>query len=223
MFPLYDISKRKRIPFVTVAFIALCGLAFAIQLAQPDLTSFLYKYALVPQNINFTDISTLYPFVTAIFLHGGLMHIASNMWFLWVFGDNVEEEFKLWYLPFILLGGVVGNLIQYFTMHEASIPILGASGAVAAVLGAYIAMFPFNRIKTLLILFIFISFIDVPAWLMLGWWFVSQLFNGVASITQSASTSDVAWFAHLGGFAFGYLVARLLRKRNEYYISYRPK
>jgi membrane associated rhomboid family serine protease len=143
----------------------------------------------------------------SMFLHGGWLHIGGNMLYLWIFGNNVEDRLgALPYLGFYLLGGLAASALQIAFGPSSTIPSLGASGAIAAVLGAYFVLWPRARVKTLVIFF-FITWIEIPASVLLGFWFVLQLFSGVGSI--SGQTSDVAYWAHVGGFVFGLLVAWL--------------
>jgi membrane associated rhomboid family serine protease len=143
----------------------------------------------------------------AMFLHGGWLHIAGNMLFLWVFGNNVEDRMgRLIYLPFYLAGGVAAAAAQIVTSPDSAIPNLGASGAVAAVLGAYLVMFPRHRVLSLVPIFFFLQLIELPAIVVLGFWFVLQLFNGVGSISSEVA-GGVAYWAHIGGFVLGVVVA----------------
>src|SRR6185437_12433548 len=136
MFPLSDGFKSSKFPFMTWLLIAINAAAFIYEIMTPDIDSFINHYALVPSHVDFTNYITLIPFVTAIFLHGGFLHILSNMWFLFIFGDNVEEAFSPGgYLLLFLISGILGNLLQYAIMPHSSIPVLGASGAIAGVLG----------------------------------------------------------------------------------------
>ena len=156
--------------------------------------------------------------VTSMFLHGGWLHILSNMWVLFIFGDNVEERMGgLSYLLFYLLSGVAAALLQSFLLPSSSEPMIGASGAIAGVLGAYLILFPHARVASLVpILFIF-TVIQVPATLFLLFWFVSQLFSGWLAIGGAAG-SGIAWWAHVGGFLFGILSVFLFARRRIYHF-----
>ncbi len=214
MLPLRDSNKTHSFPLVTYALIALNIYFFFIEMSASDLDQFLSQYALVPAQVNFSSPETLKPFITSQFLHVGLLHLISNMWFLRIFGDNVEEAVgKIKYLFVYLLSGVVGGLLQYFFMPGSDIPMLGASGAVAGVLGAYFVFFPRHKIETLIPLGFFLTTIDLPASIMLIYWFVTQLFSGVGSFA-SADMGGVAFWAHIGGFAAGYLAAKFSSNRN---------
>lgn len=209
MFPLRDSRPSNKFPLVTSLLIIINALVFFLELTAFDSEAFISHYALIPASVDFSDISTLKPFITSQFLHAGFIHIISNMWFLKIFADNVEEKFgSIFYLFIYLLSGAVGAFIQYVFIPNSTIPMLGASGAVAGVLGAYLVFFPRNRIKTLVPVGFFISTIDIPASVMLIYWFITQLFSGVGSIA-TAQIGGVAFWAHVGGFATGWLIAKL--------------
>jgi membrane associated rhomboid family serine protease len=156
-----------------------------------------------------------------MFLHGGWFHIINNMWILLIFGDNVEAGMgKIRYLIFYLLSGVAAGLLQTYILPASTVPMIGASGAVAGVLGAYLVLFPHSRIASLVpILFIF-TIIEIPAMLFLIFWFISQLYSGLGAI-QGGGESGIAWWAHIGGFAFGVIVVFLFRRRTPPRIDYR--
>lgn len=157
-------------------------------------------------------VPTVLTLLTCTFLHGGWLHFLGNMWFLWIFGDNVEDRLgKAAYLAFYLAGGVAASLAHYISDPSSTIPTLGASGAIAAVMGAYLVLYPHARVLTLIPIFIFIQLLWIPAVWFLGIWFVIQLFQGVASITAT-SAAGVAWWAHAGGFAVGAAGAWLMHK-----------
>ena len=174
--------------------------------------AFINSYALIPAKIDFGHYLTLTPFITSQFLHAGFVHIIGNMWFLRIFGDNVEEKFgHAPYLFIYLLSGVVGGLAQYIFSPSSEIPMLGASGAVAGVLGAYLVFFPRHRIKTFVPMGFFIRIMNLPASLILIYWFVIQLFSGVGSLAV-AQVGGVAFWAHVGGFATGYIIAKISQR-----------
>lgn len=215
MFPLSDAQhKASRFPIVTIALIAINVYVFYLQMTHGD--AFTLTYALTPSTVDFSHISSLVPFVTSMFLHGNLLHIASNMWFLWVFGDNVEGHMSHFLYPiFYVASGIVAGLSQYILDPTSSIPMLGASGAVAGVLGGYILYFPHHRIKTLVPFFGFLTVTELPAMLMIGYWFVLQLLSGAASLPGMGEEGGVAFFAHIGGFLAGVVLAKLVRPRVE--------
>jgi len=212
MFPLSDSIAARRFPFVNILLIAATVFVFIQQLISPNQNLFIYTYSLIPSLVNFNDFSTLVPFVTAIFLHGGFLHIISNMWFLWAFGDNVEGHLGFMLFPILyFLSGIVGNIAQYIVMPNSSIPMLGASGAVAGVLGAYYVLFQHSKIKTMIPFFGFFTTAEIPAPFMLGYWFVLQVFSGAVSLPFSGDSGGVAFWAHVGGFVTGVAAAKLIR------------
>lgn len=209
MFPLRDSHVPRKTPIITWIIIILNAIVFLLEITSPNPEAFIGSYALIPSIIDFQEISTLAPFITSQFLHAGIIHILGNMWFLKVFGDSVEERFdSLTFLTVYLFSGVVGGLIQYFVLPDSTIPILGASGAVAGVLGSYLVLFPKEKIETLVPVFGFFTIAEIPASFMLVYWFLIQLFSGVGSFAV-AQVGGVAWWAHVGGFAAGWLIARL--------------
>lgn len=197
-------------PIFSYGLIGVNVLVFLYQFSLPfaEMEAFVMDYGAIPaQIVSGENYFTLF---TSMFLHGGWMHLAGNMMFLWVFGDNIEavvgnKEFLLFYL----LGGLAAGLVHIFFNLGSPIPAVGASGAIAAVLGAYLVMFPKSRIKTL----VFIYFITIPAIVFLGIWIVQQLINGLGSLGLSdAHTGGVAWWAHIGGFVFGVIGGYYARK-----------
>lgn len=157
MFPISDSIKAGRFPLFNWAIIALTVYVFYLQLTVPNPEEFINRFALIPATVDLSNYHTLLPFITSIFLHGGFLHIISNMMFLWVFGDNVENHFGwLYYLPIYLLSGIAAGVTQYFIDPTSPIPMLGASGAVAGMLGTYFVLFPHSSIKTLVPFFGFL-------------------------------------------------------------------
>ena len=218
MLPIRDHERSHRFPFVTIGIIALNVWVFFQELAAPSLEQFIERWALIPALVDFSDVTSLVPFLTSQFLHAGIAHILFNMWFLWIFGDNVEGHFgHVRFLAFYLSAGIIAGLAQLFFSLGSPIPMLGASGAVAGVLGAYWVLFPRHRVDTLLP-FGFGSITTLPASVVLLFWFAGQLFSGIGSLGVGAATGGVAWWAHIGGFVFGWLVARATRRtlRHEY-------
>jgi len=215
MFPLSDSIPARRFPVINILLIAATTFVFIQQLTSVNELEFIRSFALIPSLVNFEALDTLVPFVTAIFLHGGFLHIISNMWFLWVFGDNVEGHLGFILFPILyFLAGIVGNIAQYIVMPNSSIPMLGASGAVAGVLGAYYILFKDAKIKTLIPFFGFFTTAEIPAPFMLGYWFVLQVFSGAVSLPFSGDSGGVAFWAHVGGFVTGVAVAKLIRSIN---------
>lgn len=222
MLPIRDHNPSGRFPLVTLILIVINILAFFVEISSPDIDAFIKSYAFIPRNFDLLDLTSYQVVLSSMFLHGGWIHLLSNMWFLWIFGDNVEARLgKIVYLLFYLFCGIIAVIAQYLTMTTSIVPVLGASGAIAGVLGAYHVFFPRARIETLLTLGWYISTIEVPASLMLGYWFLTQFFSGVASVTTwtAGKTGGIAFFAHLAGFVAGYLVAIFLggsRKNAEW-------
>jgi len=209
MIPLRDSKNAGIIPFVTYFLIAINVFVFLLEFLSPDPDGFIARYALFPFRINFADWTTLAPFITHMFLHGGFLHILSNMWFLRIFGDNVEERFgKLTYLFIYIFSGISGAMLQFVFSPGSDIPMIGASGAVAGVLGAYLVFFPNHTIETIIPLGFLMTTANIPASVMLFYWFATQFFSGVGSIA-SIDTGGVAFWAHVGGFIAGYFFAKL--------------
>ena len=217
-----DVGPKGR-PDVTIILIAISALVFIYELFLGGLDQdiFFFKYGLIPaelsQGIEFTrvggplgpDITSPIPtwgtVFTSMFMHGGFVHFIGNMLFLWVFGDNVEARLgHVKYLLFYLGAGVAAAWTQVAIDLNSETPLIGASGAISGVLGAYLLLYPYNRITTL-VLFFFITVIRIPALFVLGFWFVLQLFNGLGSLGPAASGPGVAYMAHVGGFAAGVL------------------
>lgn len=229
MIPLRDNIRPQRRAVINPALILINVLVFFYQLTlhQGALMDFIFRYGVVPARLQeaggflfslvtgqWTVASTV---VTAMFLHGGWMHLIGNMLYLWVFGDNVEDRLgRLQYLLFYLLTGVVANLAQVLADPQSPVPLIGASGAVAGVLGAYFLTYPRARVLTLMPLGIFITMVQVPAVVFLFLWFVLQLLNGVASIGIPQIAGQVAWWAHIGGFITGMVLIRWFPRRNWY-------
>jgi membrane associated rhomboid family serine protease len=218
MLPLYDTVRIRRFPLVNVALIAANILVFLyeLQLSPSALKSFIFTWGLIPARLT-GDPSTAWPTIfSAMFLHGSWVHLLGNMWFLHIFGDNVEARMgKLRYLLFYLLSGVAAVLLQTYLQPDSQQPMIGASGAIAGVLGAYLISFPRARIASLVpILFIF-TIIEVPAALFLIIWFLIQVYSGLFAM-QGASASGIAWWAHIGGFIFGLIMVFFFSRRTVY-------
>jgi membrane associated rhomboid family serine protease len=208
MIPLRDTQPSYSPPIVTVLIISVNILVFLYQISlnQYEGNDFIMRYGVVPDRLHYSAL------LTSMFLHGGFMHLIGNMWFLWIFGDNVEDVLGHGkYLLFYLLCGVAAALFHVALNSDSRLPTIGASGAIAGVMGAYVVKFPRSRIITLVFIFIFITTVEVPAAFMLIYWFVIQLFSGVGSIGYSnASRGGTAWFAHVGGFVAGIVLVYLL-------------
>ena len=226
MLPLRDTIRSSKLPIVTWALIGVNALVFLfeISLSPASLNQLVMTYGLVPAHLNLTHPAglllhpqSLISFLTHMFLHGGWFHLISNMWILFIFGDNVEDRMgRGRYLLFYLVSGLVAGLAQVLIDPTSSTPAVGASGAIAGVLGAYLIMFPTARVLTLIPVFFFPWFVEIPAIFYLGFWFLSQLFSGISSLNlANQAMGGVAWWAHIGGFIFGILFYRLFVTRNR--------
>ncbi|MBI4225738.1 rhomboid family intramembrane serine protease [Candidatus Roizmanbacteria bacterium] len=212
MFPIRDSTPRSRFPIVNYLIIAITIYVFFIQISSPDFEAFVFQYGFVPARFNLLDLSSYRYILYSIFLHGGLFHIASNLWFLHIFGDNVEDRIgHFWYAIFYILAGVAAVFAQLGFNLGSSIPMIGASGAISGVAGAYFVFFRHSKVETLVPTFFgFYDIIELPVWFFLGYWFVIQVFSGVGSlVTYDIQQGGVAFFAHIGGFVFGYLLAKI--------------
>lgn len=218
MFPLYDTVRSRKFPFITILLIVANLLAFLyeLQMDPATLKEFIFAWGLIPARLISAPSTQWTTIFSAMFLHGGWFHIINNMWVLFIFGDNVEAGIgRMRFLFFYLLSGVAAGLLQTYVLPASQVPMIGASGAVAGVLGAYLILFPRSRIASLVpILFIF-TIIEIPAMLFLIFWFVSQLYSGLFAI-QGGSGSGIAWWAHVGGFGFGVLMVSFFRRRTTY-------
>jgi membrane associated rhomboid family serine protease len=214
MIPLRDTQPSSTTPMVTIGIIAVNILVFLhqVSLSPYELNDFIARYAIVPDRLQYADI------VSAMFMHGGWMHLFGNMWFLWIYGDNVEDVLGHGkYLLFYLLCGIAAAMVHVMVAPESRVPTLGASGAIAGVMGAYLIKFPHSRIITLVPVFVFLTTMEIPAVFMLLYWFVIQIFSGVGSIGYSnVSRGGVAWFAHIGGFVCGIILVYLMGTRERF-------
>ncbi len=226
MIPLRDTNPSRNPPVMTIAIIAVNALVFVLELTLPPdrREGFFYLFGFVPAR--YTDpgwaarvgfpVGDYWPFLTSMFLHAGWLHVIGNMWFLWLFGDNVEDRMgPLRFLGFYLLCGLVAAAAQLATNFGSTVPTVGASGAIAGVLGAYLVLYPRARVLVLLPILIFPLFFELPALVFLGLWFVVQLFSGTASLAGTQQVGGVAWWAHVGGFLFGAVVHRPFLKRRR--------
>jgi membrane associated rhomboid family serine protease len=223
--PLRDANPTRRTPVVTLSVIAACSAVFAYQFflgaARSDvsLDAFVTAWAIVPAELvaaidagAIVSRETL-TLISSQFLHGGFLHLAGNLLFLWIFGNNIEDRFgRPAFLAFYLVGGVVAGLTQVLIDPASTVPIIGASGAIAATLGAYLVLFPRARVTTVIFLVFFYQLIDLPAVFVLAFWFLLQLIDGFGSLGMAgASAGGIAFFAHIGGFVFGAAVGWLVR------------
>jgi membrane associated rhomboid family serine protease len=223
MIPLRDANPTRRTPLVTLAIVIACFVAFGYELGllasggEDSLNDLVTTWGVVPADItaafargDYLSSETL-TLVTSQFLHGGWLHLLGNLLFLWIFGNNIEDRFgRLRFLLFYLTGGVVAGLCQVVITPTSDVPTIGASGAIAATLGAYIVLFPRARVTSLVFLGFFYQLIDVPAVIVLAFWFVLQLIDGLTSLGVTDLSGGVAFFAHIGGFAFGAAIATIV-------------
>ena len=207
MIPLRDVIPSRTTPVVTVSLIVANVAVFLYELTLGrDVEEFTRVFGLVPADFSWFTL------FTSMFLHGGLFHVGGNMLYLWIFGDNVEDRMGHGrFLAFYVLCGTAAALTQTFTSPESTVPMVGASGAIAGVMGAYFVLYPRSRIVTLIPLFFFFQIVEIPAIFFLGIWFVMQFLSGVGSIAASA-TGGVAFWAHIGGFVAGVVGVLLLRR-----------
>ncbi len=240
MIPLKDENPTEAFPYVTIGLIVINALVFFV--VGPMLGSKIellvfyhgtpvlmkgshamaFVYGAIPYELlHGVELTPKYPFpipltlLTCMFLHGGIFHLAGNMLFLWIFGNNVEDELGHGrFLLFYLLCGVIATFAHALTAPSSRVPMIGASGAISGALGAYMIRYPWAKIKTLIFLFFFITIIDVPAFVFIGFWFIIQFINGTAALGMG-NPGGVAWFAHIGGFMAGILLFRLFPKRKK--------
>jgi membrane associated rhomboid family serine protease len=221
--PLRDANPTRRTPLVTLSLVIACFVAFAWELGvlasggSTALDAFITRWGVVPADLTAAwargdylsrETATL---VTSQFLHGSWLHLLGNMLYLWIFGNNVEDRFgRAGFLGFYLLGGALAGLSQVAIDPTSTVPTIGASGAIAATLGAYFVIFPRARVTSLVFLGFFYQLIDVPAIIVLGFWFVLQLIDGLTALGAIQSGGGVAFFAHIGGFVVGALMARIV-------------
>ena len=219
MIPLRDNLPSRRFPWVNWLLIAanVVVFLFEISLGRLQLESFVTQYGLTPARVLADLIGSWQTFFTSLFLHGGWLHLIFNMLALYIFGDNVEDRFgHAFYLFFYFLGGLGASILHVITNAGSPVPTIGASGSIAAVLGAYLILYPRARILTLVPIFFFIQIIQIPAPLYLGFWFLSQLLSGAAQITSNTYQSGgVAWWAHIGGFMTGAIIAFLFFRKEK--------
>ncbi|MFN3979477.1 MAG: rhomboid family intramembrane serine protease [Caldilinea sp.] len=227
MFPLRDTIQARSLPLMNWALIAVNVLIFVLLLSGPRAELWIARYGMVPAQIFSTPTEWL-TVVTSMFLHGGLFHLISNMWALYIFGDNVEDRMgPTRFLLFYLLCGAAAAAVHVVMNPSSTIPTVGASGAISGVMGAYLVLFPYSRVITLIPFFFFPYFFEVPALFFIGLWFGGQLVN--ALLTSALAPPDVggvAWWAHVGGFVAGIVLVRLfvVRRyvRRAYLDEYYP-
>jgi len=215
MIPLYDTIRPRQFPFINWLLILANAAVFwyELQLGDSALRNFIFTWGLIPERLMSDPQGQWMTIFSSMFLHGGWFHIISNMWVLYIFGDNIEDRVgSMRYLLFYLLSGIAAAALQVFILPSSSVPMIGASGAIAGVLGAYLISFPGSRIASLVpILFIF-TIIEIPAILFLIFWFITQLYSGLYAMQGSG----IAWWAHIGGFLFGLIMVSFFRRRTLY-------
>ena len=205
LFPYKDDNPRILVPYVTYVIISINVLIFVFQLNMGMVSSsaereFIYRFGFIPANFSIITV------FTSMFLHGGISHIMGNMWFLWVFGDNVEGVLgHVKFAVFYIMCGLAATMSQLFVDPSSTIPMVGASGAIAGVLGMYMIRFPHARVHVFAFIIIFFTTFRIPAMFVLGFWFFNQLTNGLGSLGFD-TTGGVAWFAHIGGFISGVML-----------------
>ncbi|CDF58430.1 rhomboid family intramembrane serine protease [Thermobrachium celere] len=229
MIPIRDINPSRKKPFITILLILINIAVFVFEVILPrNITSaFIQYFGFIPaeltRSIFYTDFNYLWinllTIFTSMFLHGSLTHLISNMWALWLFGDNVEDRlghFK--FLLVYLLSGFIAALTHYIFNINSSIVTIGASGAIAGVMGIYFILYPFAKIETLFLVLWLPFFINVPAFIYIGLWFVSQISNGILTLFGPVFGFGIAWWAHIGGFLFGTYIGK--RYKNRFYYRY---
>ncbi|MBM4160902.1 MAG: rhomboid family intramembrane serine protease [Ignavibacteria bacterium] len=221
MIPLKDKNPTHRVPIVNILIIAANVAVFLYEVALgARLEQFFMTFGVVPNEIvgSFTSgqlrLVAIAPLFTSMFLHGGWLHLGGNMLYLWVFGDNVEDKLGHGrYLSFYFLCGLAATVLHIIIDPRSTVPTVGASGAISGVLAAYLVMFPRARVITVIPIFIFLQFAELPALIVLGFWFVVQFFNGLVSLGyETGGMGGVAWWAHVGGFVAGLVLVLPFRK-----------
>lgn len=241
MIPLRDNIPSRTAPVVNYVLIGICSAVFFLQVTDPAGNAIVEEYGMIPSRISAPDrpvmvpdvqpvqvrgqmflqrierpalpsaVPALFTMLTCVFLHGGWMHFLSNMWFLHIFGDNVEDRLgHVGYLVFYLTSGIGASIAHYLTGPDSMIPTIGASGAIAGVMGSYFVLHPRAMVLSVIPIFFFFQMVVLPASVFLGIWFLIQFFQGTFAI-NSVESSGVAWWAHIGGFFFGYVVTRILK------------
>jgi membrane associated rhomboid family serine protease len=215
MFPLRDDQPTFTPPIVTTLIIVACSLVFLFEISLDEYSRdyFVNQYGLVP--IHFRPAAL----VTSMFLHGGWSHIIGNMLFLWAFGRSLEDAMgHNKFLAFYFAVGIIAGIVHTFFNYDSSVPTVGASGAIAGVMGAYLLKFPRAEIRTLIWVIFFVTTVDIPAVLLLIFWFLSQLFSvGSIAHTHQVTDSGVAYFAHIGGFVAGMILVKAMGTRQRYF------
>lgn len=219
MLPLYDNVRSHRFPVMNWISIGLNILLFwyTLRLGSQAREMLYFQFGMVAFRLNWLQPITFIPLITSIFLHGGWFHLISNVWTLFIFGDNIEDCIgSIRYLIFYLIGGIIAGLLQASIIPNSKIPAIGASGAIAGVLGGHFLLYPRARVISLIPIFIFPWIVELPSLIYLGIWFISQLYSGLFSLSTPLGTemTRVAWWAHIGGFIFGsFFINVFIRKQ----------
>ncbi len=233
MIPIRDTIPSKNTPFGTWIIIVVNGVIFFFELTMPEpvLQEVFYYFGIVPARYTHPEwavqlglpLDDYWPFFTSMFLHGGWLHIIGNMWTLWIFGDNVEDRMgTIRFLTFYLLCGLAAGLVHLYTNPHSTLPTVGASGAIAGVLGAYFLLFPTARVIVLFPIFFFPLFFELPAITYLGIWILSQIFSGTLSLAASQDVGGIAFWAHVGGFIAGMVLVSFFVKGKRYFRALAP-
>jgi len=218
MFPIYDDVPTKRFPLITIVIIITNTAVFLYQSSLGSgQNAFVHYLGLIPYEIShnmeiFTDGPALIysAIFTSLFIHGGFIHLAGNMLFLWIFGNNVEDYVgRINFIIFYFICGIVSALTQTLTDLNSTVPMIGASGAIAGVLGAYLILYPKAKVNTVIIFGFFIRMIKIPAVIVLSFWIIYQFLYGIFSLAESSGEGGTAWFAHIGGFISGFILIKL--------------
>jgi membrane associated rhomboid family serine protease len=215
IFPLRALLQRRNLPIVTLLLIIANTYFFFYELSFPIWLRdrFIEHYALVPDRI--APLTLL----TSMFLHGGWLHLIGNMWFLWVFGSHIEDAMgPVKFLVFYLISGVASALVQFAVSLGSPVPVIGASGAIAGIMGAFLMLYPRVRVVSLVFIVIFVTTIELPAAIMLLYWFGIQLLSGLGSMSSVTQAQGVAWFAHVGGFLAGLFLIRVFQDNRRRYL-----
>lgn len=220
MFPLWDDLPTKKFPLITVAIIVLNTIVYLYEASLGEkFTQFIYAMGLIPFEItHHTDLLPTGPSIiyltifTSMFMHGSIIHLLGNMLFLWIFGNNVEEYLgRVNFIIFYLVCGLSAAFTQIFFNPNSTMPMVGASGAIAGVLGAYLLLYPRARVTTVIIFGFFIRLIKIPAVVVLSFWIIYQFLYGISSLAVKTGEGGVAWFAHIGGFIGGIILIKLFK------------
>jgi len=220
MFPIWDDVPTKKFPLITVILIALNSMVFLYQVSLGErFTEFIHSMGLLPFEI--THHIDLFPFgpspiyltiFSSMFMHGSIVHLLGNMLFLWIFGNNIEDYLgRKKFVIFYLICGIAAAFTQIFFNPDSKVPMVGASGAIAGVLGAYFLLYPRAKVTTVIIFVFFIRLIKIPAVVVLGFWIIYQFLYGISSLAVRTGEGGVAWFAHIGGFICGVILIKLFK------------